>query len=68
MCLYNLRLWAPHHGNFVNNGINTADRQPTGKVKRIYQYIKFGWSECLEGKRHVSFCALYEFCYFLVLS
>ena len=52
MCLYNLRLWAPHHGNFVNNGINTADRQPTGKlaeVKRIYQYIKFGWSECLEG-------------------
>jgi beta-galactosidase/beta-glucuronidase len=29
----------------VNNGIITADRQPTGKlaeVKRIYQYIKFG--------------------------
>ncbi|MBO5794057.1 MAG: DUF4981 domain-containing protein, partial [Bacteroidaceae bacterium] len=36
---------APHQGNFVNNGIITADRQPTGKlaeVKRIYQYIKFG--------------------------
>jgi beta-galactosidase len=35
---------APHQGNFVNNGIITADRQPTGKlaeVKRIYQYIKF---------------------------
>lgn len=34
---------APHQGNFVNNGIITADRQPTGKlaeVKRIYQYIK----------------------------
>ena len=29
----------------MNNGIITADRQPTGKlaeVKRIYQYIKFG--------------------------
>ena len=36
---------APHQGNFVNNGIITADRQPTGKlaeVKRIYQYVKFG--------------------------
>ena len=36
---------APHQGNFVNNGIITADRQPTGKlaeVKRIYQHIKFG--------------------------
>ena len=36
---------APHQGNFVNNGVITADRQPTGKlaeVKRIYQYIKFG--------------------------
>ena len=35
---------APHQGNFVNNGVITADRQPTGKlaeVKRIYQYIKF---------------------------
>lgn len=35
----------PHQGNFVNNGIITADRKPTGKlaeVKRIYQYIKFG--------------------------
>lgn len=34
----------PHQGNFVNNGIITADRQPTGKlaeVKRIYQYVKF---------------------------
>ena len=36
---------APHQGNFVNNGVITADRQPTGKlaeVKRIYQYVKFG--------------------------
>lgn len=35
----------PHQGNFVNNGIITADRKPTGKlaeVRRIYQYIKFG--------------------------
>lgn len=35
----------PHQGNFVNNGIITADRKPTGKlaeVKRIYQYVKFG--------------------------
>ncbi|MBR3981826.1 MAG: DUF4981 domain-containing protein [Bacteroidaceae bacterium] len=35
---------APHQGNFVNNGIITADRQPTGKlaeVRRIYQHIKF---------------------------
>lgn len=33
----------PHQGNFCNNGIVTADRQPTAKlaeVKRIYQYIK----------------------------
>lgn len=31
-------------GNFVNNGIITADRQWTGKldeVKRVYQYVKF---------------------------
>ncbi len=35
---------APHQGNFVNNGIITADRKPTGKlaeVRRIYQHIKF---------------------------
>lgn len=35
---------APHQGNFVNNGIITADRQPTGKlaeVKRVYQYVGF---------------------------
>ena len=33
----------PHQGNFCNNGIVTADRQPTAKlaeVKHIYQYIK----------------------------
>ena len=33
----------PHQGNFCNNGIVTADRQPTAKlaeVKRVYQYIK----------------------------
>ncbi len=33
---------APHQGNFVNNGIITADRAATGKlaeVKRIYQQI-----------------------------
>lgn len=35
----------PHQGNFVNNGIITADRMPTGKlaeVRRVYQYVKFG--------------------------
>ena len=35
----------PHQGNFVNNGILTADRRPNGKwaeVRRIYQYVKFG--------------------------
>lgn len=34
----------PHQGNFVNNGIITADRGITGKlaeVKRIYQQVKF---------------------------
>lgn len=34
----------PHQGNFVNNGIITADRAMTGKlaeVKRIYQQVKF---------------------------
>ncbi len=33
---------APHQGNFVNNGIITADRAATGKlaeVKRVYQQI-----------------------------
>ena len=32
-------------GNFVNNGIITADRMWTGKldeVRRVYQYVKFG--------------------------
>ncbi len=35
---------APHQGNFVNNGIITADRAWNGKlteVKKVYQYIKF---------------------------
>ncbi len=34
---------APHQGNFVNNGIITADRAYTGKlaeVKRVYQQIR----------------------------
>ena len=34
----------PHQGNFVNNGIITADRAMTGKlaeVKRVYQQVKF---------------------------
>ncbi len=34
---------APHQGNFVNNGIITADRAATGKlaeVKRVYQQIQ----------------------------
>lgn len=36
---------APHQGNFVNNGILTADRKINGKyaeVRRVYQHIKFG--------------------------
>ncbi len=35
---------APHQGNFVNNGIITADRSWSAKlteVKKVYQYIKF---------------------------
>lgn len=34
----------PHQGNFVNNGLITADRAWTAKlteVKRVYQYVKF---------------------------
>lgn len=34
----------PHQGNFVNNGLVTADRAWTAKlteVKRVYQYVKF---------------------------
>lgn len=34
----------PHQGNFVNNGLITADRAWTPKlteVKRVYQYVKF---------------------------
>lgn len=35
----------PHQGNFVNNGLITADRAWTAKlteVKHVYQYVKFG--------------------------
>ncbi len=37
---------APHQGNFVNNGIITADRAWNGKlteVKKVYQYVKFSY-------------------------
>ncbi len=37
---------APHQGNFVNNGIITADRVWNGKlteVKKVYQYVKFSY-------------------------
>ncbi len=39
----------PHQGNFMNNGILTADRNWTAKlieVKKVYQYAKFGaWNK-----------------------
>ncbi len=39
----------PHQGNFMNNGIVTADRNWTAKlieVKKVYQYAKFGaWNK-----------------------
>lgn len=37
----------PHQGNFVNNGIITADRAWTAKlteVKKVYQYVKFTYN------------------------
>lgn len=51
----------PHQGNFCDNGIITADRQPTGKlaeVKRIYQYIKF--SELDQDNKAVTITNKYE--------
>ncbi|MBO7289980.1 MAG: DUF4981 domain-containing protein [Bacteroidaceae bacterium] len=37
----------PHQGNFLNNGVITADRAWTAKlteVKKVYQYVKFTYS------------------------
>lgn len=51
----------PHQGNFVNNGIVTADRKYTGKlaeVRRIYQYIKF--SELNKVNRAITITNKYE--------
>lgn len=41
---YGIDYGGPTQGNFVNNGIITADRTWTGKldeVRRVYQYVKF---------------------------
>ncbi len=41
---YGIDYGGPTQGNFVNNGIITADRAWTGKldeVRRVYQYVKF---------------------------
>jgi len=52
----------PHQGNFLNNGIITADRAWTPKlteVKKIYQYVKF--LEFLPGSREVRLRNAYNF-------
>ncbi len=44
---------APHQGNFVNNGIITADRAATGKlaeVKRVYQQINLSHKSVVTKK------------------
>ncbi len=38
----------PHQGNFVNNGLTTAERVWTPKlteVKKVYQYVKFSYNK-----------------------
>ena len=55
----------PHQGNFVNNGIITADRAWTAKlteVKKVYQYVKFTYSNGnLTIKNKYNFINLNEF-------
>ncbi len=55
----------PHQGNFVNNGIVTADRAWTAKlteVKKVYQYVKFTYSNgTLSVKNKYNFIDLNEF-------
>lgn len=52
----------PHQGNFVNNGLITADRAWTPKlteVKQVYQYVKFG--ELTPGTKEVTVSNAYDF-------
>lgn len=52
----------PHQGNFVNNGLITADRVWTAKlteVKKVYQYVKFG--EKLSANREIKLRNAYNF-------
>lgn len=52
----------PHQGNFVNNGLVTADRAWTAKlteVKKVYQYVKFG--ERLSENREITLRNAYNF-------
>lgn len=55
----------PHQGNFVNNGIITADRAWTAKlteVKKVYQYASFTYSNgTLSIKNKYNFLNLDEF-------
>ena len=50
---------APHQGNFVNNGILTADRAWNAKlteVKKVYQYVKFSGFNASRGTVTIKNC------------
>ena len=55
----------PHQGNFMNNGIITADRAWTAKlteVKKVYQYAEFSYSNgVLSVKNKYNFTNLSDF-------
>lgn len=55
----------PHQGNFMNNGVITADRAWTAKlteVKKVYQYVKFTYSNgTLSVKNKYNFTNLDEY-------
>ena len=55
----------PHQGNFLNNGVITADRAWTSKlteVKKVYQYAKFTYSNgVLQIKNKHNFTNLSDF-------
>ncbi len=55
----------PHQGNFLNNGVITADRAWTAKlteVKKVYQYAKFTYSNgTLSVKNKYNFTNLSNF-------
>ncbi|MBQ5626918.1 MAG: DUF4981 domain-containing protein, partial [Bacteroidaceae bacterium] len=55
----------PHQGNFLNNGVITANRAWTSKlteVKKVYQYAKFTYSKgVLQIKNKYNFTNLSDF-------